>query len=36
MKTTLEVFACCIIGAGIIPFVVHLKQWLHAFYNYFN
>jgi len=36
MKTTLEVFACCLIGAGIIPLVVKLKHLLHAFYHYFN
>jgi len=36
MKTTLEVFACCLIGAGIVPFVVKLKHLLHAFYHYFN
>lgn len=36
MKTALETVACCLIGAGIVPIVVEIKHWLHAFYQYFN
>ena len=36
MRTTFEVLACCLIGAGIVPFVIKCKHLLHAFHNYFN
>jgi len=36
MRTTLEVMACCLIGAGIIPLVIECKHLLHAFYHYFS